>query len=303
LKIKNIGISYMGITLMMALLCTSANAGIIMNHFATISGAVTFLGQDGNIWSSASIGPATTNSVTVPAGGYECVYYSTCVGADAYANGTFLAWAEGIGEFSAQSKVTNTFTLLNDSSESVAYTLHLVLTGGSAFTILPDFGTGEAGFQIAISMNGAEIYDRSVAFRSDGTTSNDFGSAFSFNALGSRGGIEPNYYSWSDTWLDIDLGTLAPNQAVNISYDFIAYAFGHTDCYMDACRNGILVGDPFSVGGTGPGYTLEVREPTGGGSSVPEPASLLLGATGLFGLAAMRRRTRSQALGWNQGRR
>ncbi len=284
-----------GIALAIALMGTSAHAAIISNWTTTITGAAD------TAESSSMFGPETatfplSQSLTgsIYAGTASDLSGATA-GVWVQDQGVFRLSTGGWGNFGTISMVNNTFTLVNNSASAVDYTLHVLLNRASGYVDL-SAGNMESGFEMLIAKDGTSLFEHSVAFRSDGTYSEDLGPGFVLSQYSgqSYNGSMRTTYSWADTWLDVDLGTVGANESVEISYDFISYAFGDQDtaqsCYYFSygCGTGIATGDPFNI--DDPVMSVEARLPAG---TVPEPATAWLGLTGLVGMAVLNRRRKT----------
>ncbi len=259
------------------------------------------------------------------------------LGSNHYATSRIFASADGPqyggSSFSAGSASTSgslqkniTFT----ATQAGSYSLTTYLYGGSLQSSIAGIaaGSGNAAYSWGVSVNGSEVLASTVnaLFSTSGgsqvstTGSGLFGFSESITTSGA-------YASWGGTSLTTQLGQLAANQDVNISfymgtsassnYSFnsggnsgpYGYGYGYGSCDVnysitEVAYNGcgssrVSFGDPLSIdGGTNGGLTnlafgssiltLEAVSP------VPEPGEWALMLTGLMAVGAIAKRRRKQ---------
>ncbi|MCC5887094.1 MAG: PEP-CTERM sorting domain-containing protein [Gammaproteobacteria bacterium] len=258
-----------------------------------------------------SVGPVTGSpSVTASASAFD--------GGDsgsgfAFGNnsGVFGVFANAFGSAEGEGRFSRSWEITNDAAFAQNYTFDFFIYGGSMGADTDVVGASSlARYLLDIVFNGVELFTSHAQINSAGelTTS---GTALD-GAFHSG-----NFYSWQNTYLSFDLGTLAAGDSWTLQYDLVGYAFGDygpggrpADCDFDgygygggiiafgggglegsACnvQASVGIGDPFNIGVDGFEPATFRATPA---SAVPEPGALGLLGLSLAAMFGFRRRLR-----------
>jgi hypothetical protein len=258
---------------------------------------------------SVNGGGATTNTGSDPAyiskSRWESGGYSS-TGAAAWGNayGTYFAGANGEGKYNSTGQFKRAVTLTNDNGFATDYSLTFFIYGGAiSANSNGATGSGSASYNLSIKQDDTTRFASSATIGSDDSLS-VIGTSLSGAAHSSYG-----YYSWSGTYVDLDLGTLAAGASTTLYFDLLSNAHGNFDEFTgDTCwvgetgevaalfseegrctgSSGAGLGDPNDFAeNTGTQDQFVIRETRSNG--VPVPGSLPLLGLGLMALAYSRK--------------
>lgn len=215
--------------------------------------------------------------------------------------GWFYSTANAYNNASAQSAVTQSYTVTNDSSDAQFFDFSFEVNQGSISANCSDFeGYGEgygdgygdgygscdgtdyalASYQAEIFLNGAIIWGSSaeVIDNANGALSSSKGTPLNYNTQFSE-----NFLSWDVTNFTIELGAFSANESFELEYIVSTTAESFNDDMFGSTNAYAQFGDPNGFGQGNVSFTTR-------SASVPVPATLGLFGLGLAGLSLARRR-------------
>ncbi|MCC5887093.1 MAG: PEP-CTERM sorting domain-containing protein [Gammaproteobacteria bacterium] len=246
----------------------------------------------------------TPTSVTASASAFDGSDFG---GGFAFGNdaGVFGVFAEAFGNAQGEGRFSRSWEITNDATFAQNYTFDFFIYGGSMSAETEVSGaTSLARYFLDILFNGMELFTSHAQINGAGELST---SGNALNGASQSG----NFYSWQNTYLSFDLGTLDAGDSWILEYDLVSYAFGDygpggrpLDCdngdgiiafdssgYGSPCGlwSSVAIGDPLNIGFAG--FEPAAFRVTSA-AAVPEPGALGLLSLSLAALFGFRRRLR-----------
>lgn len=271
---------------------TNVSASVVFSN--TAEGAVW------SDWSSTTYGPVSVSGYEGRSAiwsGASGTAYSYVAGTD---SGAYSAKAYGASlHFDTSAHLTQSLVLTNDLGTSADFSVDFYLHSGLLSAYGDGDGYGGASYELSIKQGSSTILFSSAASISNTGALTQSGTQLSgASRSGSR-------YTWNDTVVSANMGTLAAGASTTINYDLVVTAFGmyrarscpmadgpfgttvvlSNDTEDGECSSKASFGDPFQVNSLLP--PVVTVNATG---TVPEPVSLGLIGLGLGVLATHRRK-------------